>query len=124
MTGLDDLTLLKKAEEVADAKWKLVQTWKAFDRDTLGKQLVRVMDSVGANVAEAFGRFHYGESCITPEAASSRASAGLIGPRKENSSQMKRIKDTLQSSPILPFDSIISFAASKINAPPNRRAIR
>ena len=61
MAGLEDLTLLKKAEEIADANWNLVQSWNEFDRDTLGKQLVRAMDSVGANVAEAFGRFHYGE---------------------------------------------------------------
>jgi len=61
VAGLEDLTLLKKAEEIADANWNLVQSWNEFDRDTLGKQLVRAMDSVGANVAEAFGRFHYGE---------------------------------------------------------------
>ena len=61
MIGLEDLTLLQKAEEVADSNWKLVQSWNDFDRQTLGKQFVRALDSVGANVAEAFGRFHYGD---------------------------------------------------------------
>lgn len=35
--------------------------WEPFARDVVGKQLTRAVDSIGANIAEAFGRFHYGE---------------------------------------------------------------
>ena len=59
--GLEDLTLLKKAEAVADRVWQIATAWDEFSRDTVGKQWVRATDSVGANIAEAFGRFHYGE---------------------------------------------------------------
>jgi four helix bundle protein len=31
-------------------------------KDTVGKQIVRAADSIGANIAEGFGRFHYKEN--------------------------------------------------------------
>jgi len=57
----EELKTLQTAETVADAVWRQVTHWKPFERDTVGSQLVRAMDSIGANIAEAFGRFHYGE---------------------------------------------------------------
>lgn len=57
----EDLRVLQAAEAVADDVWRRVVGWESFARDTVGKQLARAADSVGANVAEAFGRFHYGE---------------------------------------------------------------
>lgn len=57
----EDLKVLQVAEGLADGVWQAVSKWKAFERDTVGKQLVRAVDSVGANIAEAFGRYHYGE---------------------------------------------------------------
>jgi four helix bundle protein len=35
--------------------------WEKFAKNTVGEQLVRSADSVGANIAEAQGRFNYGE---------------------------------------------------------------
>jgi four helix bundle protein len=35
--------------------------WDTFTREVVGGQLARAADSIGANIAEAFGRFHYGE---------------------------------------------------------------
>jgi four helix bundle protein len=57
----EDLRILKTAEEIADAVWKRVVRWDEFARDVVGKQLARAADSIGANIAEAFGRFHFGE---------------------------------------------------------------
>ena len=57
----EDLRILKAAEEIADSIWKRVVRWDEFARDVVGKQLVRAADSIGANIAEAFGRFHFGE---------------------------------------------------------------
>jgi four helix bundle protein len=61
VTEFEDLKVLKKAEEVSDQIWKAVIRWEPFARDSLGLQLARAADSIGANIAEAFGRFHYGE---------------------------------------------------------------
>ncbi len=57
----EDLRVLQVAEGVADGVWKLVVAWDGFAKDTVGKQLVRAVDSVGANIAEGYGRFHFGE---------------------------------------------------------------
>ena len=60
-TELEDLRILKTAEGIADAVWKQVVAWDEFARDVVGKQLARATDSIGANIAESFGRFNYGE---------------------------------------------------------------
>ena len=57
----EELRVLQAAEAVADGIWRQVVRWDTFARETVGKQLARAGDSVGANIAEAYGRFHYGE---------------------------------------------------------------
>ena len=42
---------------IADWAWKCVQDWSPLARDTVGKQLIRAADSVGANLVEGDGRF-------------------------------------------------------------------
>jgi four helix bundle protein len=53
--------MLRVAESVCDDVWQRVVGWSPFERDTVGAQLVRAADSIGANIAESFGRFNYGE---------------------------------------------------------------
>jgi four helix bundle protein len=60
-TSLEELKVLQSAEAIADAVWAQVVRWDEFARDVVGKQLARAADSIGANIAEAFGRFNYGE---------------------------------------------------------------
>jgi len=60
-TELEDLRVLREAEMLADLIWREVNTWNEFARDTVGKQIARAADSIGANIAEAYGRFHFGE---------------------------------------------------------------
>jgi four helix bundle protein len=57
----ENLRILQKAEEVADSVWKKVINWEEFAKDVVGKQMTRSADSVGANIAESFGRFNFGE---------------------------------------------------------------
>jgi four helix bundle protein len=56
----EELRVLQSAEAVADGIWRQVVRWDPFAREVVGGQLVRAVDSIGANIAEAFGRFHYG----------------------------------------------------------------
>jgi four helix bundle protein len=61
VTSLEELRVLQDAEAVADAIWREAVQWEPFARQVVGEQLARAADSIGANIAEAFGRFHYGE---------------------------------------------------------------
>lgn len=60
-TELEELRVLQITEALVDSIWRAVGTWNEFARDTVGKQIARAADSVGANIAEAYGRFHFGE---------------------------------------------------------------
>lgn len=53
---LDDLRVYAMSETLADAIWELVASCDSFAKTTVGRQLVRAADSVGANIAEGFGR--------------------------------------------------------------------
>ncbi|MBV9957889.1 MAG: four helix bundle protein [Acidobacteria bacterium] len=55
-TNFENLQVYRLAENLADEVWCIVGTWESFARDTVGKQLVRAVDSVGANIAEGSGR--------------------------------------------------------------------
>lgn len=57
----EDLKILQSAEEIADSIWKRVMQWDDFAKDVVGKQITRSADSIGANIAESFGRFNFGE---------------------------------------------------------------
>ncbi len=59
--AFEDLEILKMAEAIGDQIWKEVTQWDRFARDVVGKQLAEAADSIGANIAEGYGRFHYGE---------------------------------------------------------------
>lgn len=61
VAGLEGLRIFQLAEELADAVWSEVINWKPFARNTIGRQLVAAADSVGANIAEGHGRYHYRE---------------------------------------------------------------
>jgi four helix bundle protein len=58
---LEDKRVYRRAEEIADHVWALVTSWEWFAKKTVGTQLTRAADSIGANVAESAGRFHPGD---------------------------------------------------------------
>jgi four helix bundle protein len=55
---LEEKRVYQRAEELSDRVWDLVEPWKWFAKQTVGSQWVRAADSIGANIAEAGGRFH------------------------------------------------------------------
>ena len=57
-----DLEVYQLAEELADAVWAIVLKWDALARDTVGKQLIRAADSIGANIAKGSGRGSSGDT--------------------------------------------------------------
>ena len=54
--NFENLRIYALSENLADHVWSCVARWDNLARDTVGKQLVRAADSVGANIAEGSGR--------------------------------------------------------------------
>jgi four helix bundle protein len=55
----EELQVYKLAEKLANEIWKIVMTWEYIAKDTIGKQIIRAADSIGANIAEGRGRYNY-----------------------------------------------------------------
>ncbi len=55
-TNFENLHVYQLAEKLADEIWDVVMTWRAIARDTVGKQVVRAADVIGADIAEGTGR--------------------------------------------------------------------
>jgi len=54
--GFENLEVYRLSETLADGIWKLVLKWERLAQDTVGKQMIRSGDSIGANIAEGTGR--------------------------------------------------------------------
>jgi four helix bundle protein len=59
---LEELRVYGLSMEMGEKVWNIVAGWNYFEKDTVGKQLVRAVDSVASNLSEGFGRYHYREA--------------------------------------------------------------
>jgi four helix bundle protein len=59
---ITELRVYNFATEIGDSVWHIVEKWDYFQKDTIGKQFVKSADSISANNAEGFGRFHFIEN--------------------------------------------------------------
>ena len=55
-TSFENLQVYRLGEKLADEVWTVVIGWKQFAKTTVGRQMVRAADSVGANIAEGSGK--------------------------------------------------------------------
>ncbi len=58
---LEDFIVYNLSMDLGRKIYSHVNKWKYFDKDTIGKQLVRSADSIAANLSEGLGRYHYKE---------------------------------------------------------------
>ena len=50
------------AMKLGEDVWQIVLDWNYWDKAAFGKQLLRAADSIAANLAEGFGRYHLKEN--------------------------------------------------------------
>lgn len=55
-TNFENLRVYQLAEQLSDEIWSIVCAWNNLAKDTVGKQIIRAADSIGANIAEGSGR--------------------------------------------------------------------
>ncbi|RZK39694.1 MAG: four helix bundle protein [Pedobacter sp.] len=55
---LNQITAYTKAFHLSNLVWDCTSNWDTFSRYTIGQQFVRAIDSISANIAEGFGRYH------------------------------------------------------------------
>jgi four helix bundle protein len=55
-TNFEKLDIYQLAERIADSIWEIALSWNSLAQDTVGKQIIRSSDSIGANIAEGSGR--------------------------------------------------------------------
>ena len=54
---LNDISAYRTAFNLSNYVWDIVVDWDFFAKDTVGKQFVKAVDSISANIAEGFGRY-------------------------------------------------------------------
>jgi len=59
---LKDLDVYNLSRDLSKKAWEIYNDLKKEYRFSFGKQFLDSSDSVGANIAEGFGRFHYKDS--------------------------------------------------------------
>lgn len=55
---LEDLSAYKISSELSDYVWDIISKWDYFAKKTFGGQFLEAIDSVPANIAEGYGRYH------------------------------------------------------------------
>lgn len=55
---LRNISAYRKSFNLSNNLWEIVLKWDRIAQDTVGKQMIRSMDSISANIAEGFGRYH------------------------------------------------------------------
>jgi four helix bundle protein len=62
MLRLEELEIYKLSLGIAEEIYSIISKWNYFDKDTIGKQLIRSIDTIGANISEGYGRYHFQEN--------------------------------------------------------------
>ena len=96
---LEELHIYQMAMTLGEEIWKLAETWNYYIKDTIGKQLVRAADSIAANIAEGYGRYHYKENlnfCFYSRGSLKETSTWLTKAKNRNLISIEKFKELNQ----------------------------
>ena len=109
-THFENLEVYQLTEKLADMIWTITSHWQPFARNTVGKQLVRSADSIGANIAEGSGRGSYKDNRRFVRIAR--------GSLNETQHWLRRAfqRDLLKSEHVAQLKPIVDELAPRLNA--------
>nr|WP_199156947.1 four helix bundle protein [Pedobacter sp. ASV2] len=55
---LNQITAYTKSFHLSNLVWEITSNWDNFAKYSIGQQFVNAVDSISANIAEGFGRYH------------------------------------------------------------------
>jgi four helix bundle protein len=55
---LNNIEAYKEAYHLSNYLWQIIIRWGYFNRKAIGLQFIQAIDSISANLAEGFGRYH------------------------------------------------------------------
>ena len=105
-----ELEVYRLAEELADKVWEIVQGWGSFAMTTVGRQIVRSSDSIGANIAEGVGRWSFRDNKRFVRVARGSLNETIHWIRRCKS---RRLFDEIESGDL---QRIVDKLAPKLNA--------
>jgi hypothetical protein len=62
--------------------WTEADDWPSFAKDSIGTQITQSADSIGANINEGHGRYHFDEGRFRKPERGSRRHKVVVLPRK------------------------------------------
>lgn len=57
--NLNDLEIYQMSRQISKESWEIYKTMDWQTKKIIGDQFITAADSMGANIAEGFGRYHY-----------------------------------------------------------------
>lgn len=108
--SFEELEVYRVAERLSDHVWKVVQAWDWLSKKTVGSQLIRSADSIGANIAEGTGRGSFADN--------KRFVRIARGSLYETRHWLRRAyqRKLLAESDVVPLREIMNELAPRLNA--------
>ncbi len=117
---LKDLEVYKLSRELSKISWEIYEKLSWQDKKVIGDQFITATDSIGANIAEGYARYHYLEKIrFYYIARASLVEANehwldlLFERNKITAEQFKRFKDTSKTLSLKLYNFISSTKRSK-----------
>jgi four helix bundle protein len=56
---ISELEIYQLGLKIGDVTYQMISHWGNFEKNTIGYQLIRAVDSIPANISEGYGRYYF-----------------------------------------------------------------